>query len=434
MKFEPISFKIQGEIEDCLPPMIRIRQNFSGRRIREVEKAALDTLRRLPLGNVEGKRIAITAGSRRIANFPEILRILGGFLYSLGARPFIVPAMGSHGEATADGQAEVLKNLGITEESTGMEIISDMETVCLGITDGGCRIYCGKTAAEADGIVVCGRIKPHTSINGAIESGLCKMMVVGLGKHKGAAEFHSQGYSRLAKILPEGGRLFLRKAPVLFGLGIVENACDETMEIEAMMPGRLLEREAALLNLARQNMPRFLVDEIDVLIVDQLGKDISGGGMDPNITGRAITPLPRIPDVPVHCIVVLDITGPSHGNANGIGAADLTTCRVAESINFNAMYTNILTSGAFMAAKLPIILKDDETAIRAAACCTPKSGKKYVKMVHIRDTLHLSEIEVSDNYLGEIKNEGRIEILSAPKRLRFDREGRIISDLIGEIT
>ncbi|WP_294149032.1 lactate racemase domain-containing protein [uncultured Clostridium sp.] len=427
MKFEPIPFKIQGDMEDCLPPMIRVRQNFSGRRIRDVERETLDTLRRLPLENIEDKRIAITAGSRRIANLPEILRILGGFLCSRGARPFIVPAMGSHGEATADGQAEVLKQLGITEESTGMEIISDMETVCLGITDGGCRIYCGKTAAEADGIVVCGRIKPHTSISGIIESGLCKMMVVGLGKHKGAAEFHRQGYSSLAEILPEGGRLFLRKAPVLFGLGIVENACDETMEIEAMMPGRLLEREAALLQLARRNMPRFLVDEIDVLIVDQLGKDISGGGMDPNITGRAITPLPRFPTVPVHCIVVLGITVPSHGNANGIGAADLTTCRVAESINFNAMYTNILTSGAYMAAKLPVILKDDETAIRAAACCTPKRGKKYVKMVHIRDTLHLSEIEISDNYLEEIKNEARIEVLSAPEQLKFDGEGRIVS-------
>lgn len=430
MKFEPIPLKIQGNMEDCLPPMLRVRQNFPGRGIQDVKRAVLDTLMRLPLGNIKGKRIAITAGSRRIANLPLILKILGEYLYSLGASPFIVPAMGSHGEATADGQAEVLKNLGITEESTGMDIVSDMETVCLGITDGGCRIYCGKTAAEADGIVVCGRIKPHTSINGIVESGLCKMMVVGLGKHKGAAEFHSQGYSRLADILPEGGRMFLRKAPVLFGLGIVENARDETMVIEAMMPGRLLEREADLLQLARQNMPRFLVDEIDVLIVDQLGKDISGGGMDPNITGRAITPLPRTPSVPIHCIVVLDITGPSHGNANGIGAADLTTCRVAESINFNAMYTNILTSGAYMAAKLPVILKDDETAIRAAACCTPKRGKKYVKMVHIRDTLHLSEIEVSDNYLEEIKRKNRIEVLSEPKQLRFDGDGRIVSDLV----
>jgi hypothetical protein len=391
----------------------------------DISGTTRETIASLRLGDLAGKRIAVTAGSRKIANLPEILKTTVLCLRELGARPFIVPAMGSHGGATEEGQRTLLGELGITEGSVGAPILSSMDVVQIGSTEGNRPIFCDKIAAEADGIVVCGRIKPHTSITGQVESGLCKMMIVGLGKHHGATSFHRQGYHRLARILPADAEVFLKNAKVLFGLGIVEDAADQTLKIEAMPPEDLIEKEKTLLAYAKRMMPRFLLDEIDVLIVDQIGKDISGAGMDPNITGRSITPLPVKTSCQIANIVVLNLTDASHGNATGIGGADITTRRVLDKIDFNSMYTNIFTSGALVAAKLPVVLGTDEDAIRVAIKCIPKDGIGDVRIVHIKDTLHMADIEVSENCLSGMTNDDRFEILEKGIEFRFDGSGTL---------
>lgn len=422
---DQIRFSIQGGLGFPLPKMIKVRQKFPADEVADIAATTRDTIEALKLGNLSGKRIAITAGSRKIANLEKILRATVCCLKEHGAVPFIVPAMGSHGQATAEGQQQLLADLGIIEERVDAPIISSMDVVKIGELEGGYPIYCDRVAAQADGIVVCGRIKPHTSIKGIVESGLCKMMVVGLGKHTGAACFHRQGYHRLAEILPKSAEVFLKNTNILFGLGIVENAFDRTMRVEAIAPERLIEREAELLEEAKRNMPRFLLDEIDVLIIQRIGKDISGAGMDPNITGRAVTPLPMKAPIPIKCIVVLDITESSHGNATGIGGADITTKRVVEKIDFNAMYTNVMTSGALVAARLPVILNNDEEAVRVAIKCTPRERIEDVKVVRILDTLHMTEIEVSENYLPALCGNDRFEILGE-SALRFDERGSLI--------
>ena len=427
MEFDTIPICVQGGMDFPLPPLMRVKQKFSADRVENIGQTVRRELKKLDGVELFGKRIAITAGSRRIANLPEILRETVCYLRSKGAEPFIVPAMGSHAGATAAGQADFLRGLGLGEKELGAPIVSEMETVPLGTLAGGYTVYCDKNAFGADGIIVCGRIKPHTSIRGKVESGLCKMMVVGLGKHCGATSFHRQGYFNLAEILPAGGALFLEKAPVLCGLGIVENAYDQTARIEVIPPERLIEREEQLLNLARSLMPRFLLDEIDVLVVDQLGKDISGAGMDPNITGRTITPLPMEAPVRIGSIVALHLTKVSHGNATGIGGAEFTTKQFIREIDFGQTYTNVLTSGAVIAAQLPLILKNDEEAIRAALRCAPRPGIDEVKTVRILDTLHMGEILVSENYLPYLnaKQPDTVQILERGLPWKFN-EGRLI--------
>jgi hypothetical protein len=422
---DQVQFLIEGGLNFPLPKMIKVRQKFPADEVADVIAATRDEIKKLNLGDLSNKRIAITAGSRKIANIEKILRTIVHCLKEHGAVPFIVPAMGSHGKATAEGQERLLADIGITEERVGAPIISSMDVVKIGELRAGYPIYCDCVVAQADGVVVCGRIKPHTSIKGVVESGLCKMMVVGLGKHTGATCFHRQGYCQLAEILPKSAEVFLRSINILFGLGIVENAFDRTMRIEAITPEHLIERETALLKEAKQNMPRFLLDKIDVLIVQRIGKDISGAGMDPNITGRTVTPLLMKAPTLIKYIVVLDVTELSHGNATGIGGADITTKRVVKKIDFNAMYTNVIASGALLAAKLPVILNNDEEAIRVAIKCASREHIKDVTVVRILDTLHMTEIEVSENYLPTLYDNDRFEILGE-SALRFNECGDLI--------
>lgn len=426
MNFDAIHITVQKDLSQADPRMYRVRQRFSSAHVQDPGQDAYHTMSQLNWPDIRGKRVGITAGSRKIANLPEILMAVGRFLRERGAIPFIIPAMGSHGGGTAQGQIAMLENLRITEASVGMPIVSSMETRCIGTLKDGLPVFCSCTALEADGIIVCGRIKPHTSIRGNIESGLFKMMVVGLGKHKGATLFHQRGYPALADTLIQAGTLCLDRLPVLCGLAIVENAFDETLLVEAIPAHHILERESQLLELAREHMPRFLLDKIDVLVIDQIGKDISGAGMDPNITGRSITPLPPRTKLPIGLITVLGLTPASHGNATGIGGADLTTVSVAKQIDRNAMYTNVFTSGALTAAKLPVIVNNDEQAIRLAICCVPKKPQD-VRVVHILDTLHMTEIQISENYLPELSDRSDIEVLGQGEPFRFTSEGALLS-------
>ena len=421
---DTIAFSLQGGLDFPMPKMVKVRQKFDDAHIADIKEATMAEIGSLPLPELSGKRVALTAGSRQIQNLVEILRTTAAFLKQRGAIPFIVPAMGSHGGATADGQERLLREYGITEQSIGVPVRSNMDVVKIGSIAGGYPIYCDKTAYEADFIVPIGRIKPHTSISGKVESGLCKMMVVGLGKHVGATSFHRQGYEMLASILPQGAKVFLDSGKILFGLGIVENAFDQTQALKAVLPQHLIDEEAELLLLAKKNMPRFLLEEIDVLVIERIGKDISGAGMDPNVTGRAVTPLPVKTEVNIRSIAVLDITEASHGNATGIGGADITTKRVVEKIDFESMYTNVFTSGALIAARLPVIVNTDEQAIRVCIRCAPKRLED-VKVVRIRDTLHMADIEVSENYLPSLVGDKRFAILCAGEPMEFDGNGRL---------
>jgi hypothetical protein len=405
---ENLCYKIQGNMNFLLPKMIPARQIFSSQKIDDIPEATRRALSKLQLGTLTGKKIGVTVGSRRISNLAEILATVGEFLRKRKAFPFIIPAMGSHGGAIAEGQVKLLAELGITEESTGMSVESCMTVRQVGTLPDGYPLYYSETAGNADGVILCARVKPHTSIRGVVESGLCKMLVVGLGKHKGATAFHRQGYDHLSNILPQAAHVLLENTNVLCGLGLVENAFDETLRIEAMSASDILEKEEALLMLAKSHMPQFFLDEIDVLVVKKIGKDISGAGMDPNITGRAITPLPMSASTLIRCIVVLDLTSASHGNATGIGGADITTRHVVKKIDFANTYTNVLTSGAFPAARLPMVLNSDEDAVRAAILCAPRERLDDVKIVVISDTLHLSEIFISQNYLPSIQKNPKI--------------------------
>lgn len=426
IQIDPVNITVQGGMDFSLPKMVHVKQHFSEKKIDDIPAVVRSELQKLDAISLVGKRIAITAGSRRIANLPTIIRETVRYLKNRGAIPFIVPAMGSHGKATAEGQAELLDSLDINEKSVEAPIMSSMETIPLGSLANGYVVHCDENAFHADGIIVCARIKPHTSIRGLVESGLCKMMVVGLGKHKGATSFHRQGYHNLARILPEGGKMFLDKAPILCGLAIVENAFDNTALIEVVMKEQFIEREAELLLYAKSLMPRFLLDEIDVLVTDRFGKDVSGAGMDPNITGRTITPLPMDAPVRIGTIVALDLTEASHGNATGIGGAEFTTRRVIRKIDFDSMYTNVLTSGAVIAAQLPVIMNDDEHAVRAAIRSAPKDSLDHVKVVRILDTLHMGDILVSENYLDYLSTRNDVEIIEEGLDWNFI-EGRLMS-------
>lgn len=408
------------------PKMLRIKQRFENIFIEDIEKEVRNQIQRLPLPNLSGRKIAITAGSRGIPNFKETIIAVGRELKARGAIPFIVPAMGSHGCGTAEGQLEVLATYGMTEDSLEMPIISSMETVLLDVSEGGANVYCDKVAYEADGIVVCGRVKPHTDFRASIESGLCKMMVVGLGNHQGAVSFHKTGDEDMGTRLRSAARVFLARANVLFGVAMIDNAYHNTKKIEALMPGDIISREPELLSEAAQSMPRLLFRDIDTLIVDWFGKEISGAGMDPNITGRFLfAPHLRDPNYPyVKKIALLRLTEASHGNATGLGIADYISRKFAQELDLGVTYTNSLSSTLSL-GKIPMVMNDDIDTIYAATSSCGKKEVKDVRIIRITNTLELEHILVSENFLPEIAERTDIEIENPPKELHFDKDGNL---------
>jgi hypothetical protein len=397
----------------------KIRQQFDRQAVPDIERTVTQQITSGKLRIEPGARIAIAAGSRGIANIARITRAVAAAVKSIGGDPFIFPAMGSHGGATAEGQREILASYGITEDAIGCPVRSSMEVV--EIENGGLELplFMDKHAFESDGVILINRIKPHTAFHGDYESGLVKMCVIGLGKKRLASELHSFGVYGLKTLMPRAGKRILETGKILLGLGLVENAYDETAIIEALTPQEILVREPQLLNTAKSMLPSFPIDEFDVLVVDRLGKDISGSGMDPNIIGRMEIKGVAEPESPnIRSIVVTDLTEASHGNACGIGLADVTTKRLLEKVNWDVTYTNGVTSGFYGHFKLPIVAATDEQALEwgIRASHDPQKRKKIAR---ITDTLHLSEMYVSDPFLEEI--EGEIEILSDPKHLFDDR-------------
>lgn len=399
----------------------KIRQQFTRESLADIEQTVHQQIAG-KLNIAPGANIAITVGSRGINNIARIARATVEAVKAKGGNPFIIPAMGSHGGATADGQREILASYNVTEEAMGCPIRSSMEVVKL---EGNLEmsVFMDKNAYESDGVILLNRIKPHTAYHGEFESGLVKMSVIGLGKERLASEIHTYGIYGLKTLLPQAGRVVLASGKIILGVGIVENAYDETAIIEALTPQEIITREPELLAIAKELMPSFPLNEIDVLIIDQIGKNISGSGMDPNVVGRMRIHGEPDPDFPkVKVIVVTDMTEPSHGNACGIGLADVTTRRFLNKIDWEATNMNAVTSGFYEHSMLPIVAETDQQAFEwgIRASHDPHRPKRIVR---IKDTLHVSEMYVSEAALSEVKD--RVEIISEAGDL-FDEQGALI--------
>jgi hypothetical protein len=415
-----------------LPRFQRVRQEFHHPAIADIDQAISQSVESLPgiAAKCRGKRIAVTAGSRGLSQIAEILAALVRTLRQYKAEPFLVPAMGSHGGATAKGQVEMLATLGITETTVGAPIQSSMEVVEVGRLSNGMPVYTDGLAASADGIVIVNRVKPHTDFTGDLESGLAKMAVLGLGKQKGAALLHSYGVEGLQVWMPQAARLIVQNTPVLFGLASVENARHEVARLAAVAPeGIGGPAEKLLLQEAYALMPTFPFPEIDVLIVDEMGKNISGVGMDPNVIGR--TKVHGVADVvtcDIRTITVLSLTPETHGNASGIGLADVTTRRLAEQIDFEATYINCITAGVsgIQRAAIPMVAPNDRAAIETALHVCGQPDPRQARMVHIRNTLSLEEMDISESLAQPTGGTRRFTPVSSNFPLSFTPDGRLV--------
>ena len=407
-----------------IPKVVKIRQRFRDDRIADVVGAVVEGLEGSGIELEKGTKIAVAVGSRGIANLQTVVRTVNDWVRRCGADPFVIPAMGSHGGATAEGQREVLESYGISGKTVNAPVVSSMEVVELSDRNLENRVYMDRMAHEAGGVILINRIKPHTDFHGPIESGLVKMSVIGLGNHRQAAEIHHHGIRGLKELIVPTAREVLKTGKILLGVALVENAYDETALVRVLRPENFLEEERKLLKLAKENMPSLPVDGLDVLVIDRFGKDISGAGLDTNIIGRLYIRGEKEPERPnITRIVLLDLTASSHGNALGLGLADIVTQRVIDEMDPGATYANTLTSTFLDRGKIPIVAEHDKQAVEyALSTCGPV---KSAGIIRIQDTLHLSEIYVSENFLEELSGNS-IEIIGEPRDLF--RENRVFGD------
>ena len=419
------------------PNVFRLRQTFEAPRVDDIVGRLRAELARLDLrAKIEPRQtVAVTVGSRGIANLSLILRALVASLKDLGAEPFLVPAMGSHGGATAEGQRRVVESYGITEATVGCPILSSMETVVLHETDEGFPVHFDRLAHEADHVVVCNRVKPHTMFTGDIQSGLLKMMLIGLGKHAGARIYHGAvqdfGFPRVLRIAAE---TVLARESILAGLAIVENARDETALIEAVPPERFMEREKELLVLARRWMPRLPFDQVDLLLVDRIGKDISGTGMDTNVIGRKFNDHAAVEgERPrVTRIALRGLTEATRGNANGLGMAEFCKSRLLRQTDFTTTRINALTARHVPAAMAPLDYETDREILDAALGTIGLTAPAEAKILWIADTLHLDEVVCSTAYLPEARRREDLTILGRPGPMPLDEEGNLPDFNVGD--
>ncbi len=404
-----------------IPKMVKVKQKFHAPQLEDVGAAVRKTLNETKVLTKinEGDSVAIAVGSRGLADLPVLVRETVREIKWVGGQPFIVPAMGSHGGATAEGQLDVLQQLGVTEEAVEAPIKSSMEVVKIGELPNGLPVYIDRNAYEADKIAVINRVKPHTAFRGPVESGLMKMITIGLGKQKGAEAAHAYSFKYMAEHVPEMAKISLSKAPIIFGLASLENAYDKVAKVIAVPAEDLETAEPELLKEAKSLMPKIHFDEFDVLIVDELGKDISGDGMDPNITGNFATPYAAGgPDI--KRTVVLGLTEKTHGNANGIGMADMTTKAAVDEIIWEKGYANALTSTVIEVVKLPMVLETKELAVKAAIKTCNAFDLNKVKAVRIKNTLDIGEIWISESMIEEAKQNSNLEIISELEELVLD--------------
>jgi hypothetical protein len=414
-----------------MPKWVKINQKFTGPVVQDIEKEVSGQLSRLALQEriKPGMKIAITAGSRGVANIDVIIRSLVRELKKRGGEPFIVPTMGSHGGATAEGQIEVLHSLGVTEPFCEAPIVSSMEVEQVGQTPEGMPVYVDKNALSADAVLLVGRIKVHTDFKSpiGIESGLMKMAAIGMGKHKQALLIHSYGVHGIRDIMPDVARVVLEKVNILCGIGIVENALEQTAIIEAIPTENIPQREAELLEISASFMPKLPVEDIDVLIVDEIGKNYSGTGMDTNIIGRIRilgTEEPKSPRIKY--VIASDLSEESHGNALGIGLADVTTKRLFQKVDLQIMNENVVTSTFLQRASIPIVMENDKEALSAALRANWGVESEKARIVRIPNTLQLEYLYVSESLLPEIKQLKHVEILEQPQEIQFDDQGYLL--------
>ena len=418
-----------------IPKMFHAKQEFDDAKItpEDIPAVVYRELSKPGVGEPikPGMSIAVTAGSRGVANVNVITRAIVDFCKEKGAHPFIVPAMGSHGGALAEGQKELLAGYDITEESMGCPIKSSMETVLLGYSQYGKPVYQDKYAYEADGIIISCRIKPHNAFRGPYESGVCKMMVVGLGKQTGAESVHSDGLGNMARNLPANARVVLERSSILFAIPCVENAYDETSIIEAIPREAIMDREPELLKTAFSNMPGILVGEADVLIVNEMGKNFSGTGVDPNISGTWSTEFGK-GGLKVKRTCFLDLTDCSHGNANGMGLADIITARLYEKLDPKVIYPNCFTSTVLRSGMMPPVVATDKEAIQACIRTANQIDRDNCRIIRIKNTLHVGEIMLSQAYYEDVVR-GRykgVTAVSEPEELRFDPQENLITPML----
>lgn len=411
----------------ALPPLVTIEYDQPDDAITDIPSSVWAELEQSGLAAklFPGMRIAVAVGSRGVAGIPVLVGTVVRWFAEKAAKPFIVPAMGSHGRATAEGQKELLAGLGITEQSCNCPIISSMDVVTLGHLDNGFAVYMDKAAYEADAVFVINRVKPHTSFRGPHESGLVKMITIGLGKRAGADSCHALGYEAFPDLLPRMARVSLASANILGGLAVVENSLDKTCLIEVVPARAILERDAALLRVAAAKMPTIPFDRLDVLVVDEMGKNISGGGMDYNVIGRyfteGMTGGPKITK-----LGVLDITEESHGNGIGMGVADFITHRLRDKLDFEAAYVNALTATVSRSCSMPLAMATDRDLFKAAVktCYVPDTDK--IRLARIQNTLKLRFMQISPALLPEALEKG-CRPLGDPAPIPFSDAGDLLS-------
>jgi hypothetical protein len=414
--------------------MIRVRQEFPQSPPLDVRSTIRDEFQKYHCQITPGMRIAVAVGSRGIANLPEIVSGVLESLKAFGAQLFILPAMGSHGGATPEGQIEILESLGISETAMTVSIRPSMDVKQIGSTPEGAPIYCGIEALNADGVVLVNRIKPHTDFSGSLGSGIMKMSVVGLGKHAGAAAMHMAA-ARLGheRVIRSMAGVVIRTAPILCGVAILENQFHETAKLAVLPREEIESGENQLFNESRKLMPTLPFDEIDLLIVDRIGKNISGAGMDPNVTGRWVdgylTSLARNnrPSPFIRRIFVRDLTIETHGNAIGIGLADATTSRVVRAMDRRAMRVNALTALTPNSVKIPITFDNDREAIEAMLRSLAIAETGAARVVRISDTSTLAELEVSEALLDEVKVQSNLTSTGELRELRFDPAADLVA-------
>ncbi|MEZ4701023.1 MAG: DUF362 domain-containing protein [Rhodothermales bacterium] len=415
--FDTSRLTISGGLAIPIPAMARVRQTFEARELPDVAAAVRSEVLSPAIRSriTPGASIAVGVGSRGISNLEAAVGALVAAIKEAGANPFIFPAMGSHGGATAAGQTQVLADYGITEARVGAPIRATMDTVEIVRMADGTPLHMDRHAHEADGVVLINRVKPHTTVRGPIQSGVIKMMVIGMGKIAGATIMHTDhGMDRFAEVLPRAAAALMERIPFLFGVALVEDAYEHTAHVEAILPERLLDREVELQALANDQMPRLLFEEIDVLVIDRIGKEISGSGFDPNVAGRNSRGVTGFDRPRVQKVVLLDLTDQTHGNATGVGQADVITRRLLNRIDFSTTYANVITSAYLDGGAIPIVMDTADDAVRLAVKTLLRVKPERARIVRIQDTLHISEIHVSEPMLDEVRRNPNLDLISPP--------------------
>jgi len=393
---------------------IKVRQEFNCEHLQGLEEVLIDELHHLSPQFKAGMKIGLAIGSRGISDLLPIVHTTISFLHDMGVKPFVLPAMGSHGGATSEGQQKILEGYGISENELGIPVRATMDVVNLS-DNPSFPVYMDKIAWESDGVILINRIKPHTDFHGPYESGLYKMAVVGLGNHKQAMLFHSLSLNVLKERLPEVARKILHSGKIVGGIAILENACEKTMQVHVLDAEEIIKKEPGLLNIARRNQPALPLKEMDILLVDEIGKDISGIGMDPNIIGRLRIAGEEEPEFPrIRSIIACGLSKGSHGNALGMGLADVITRKLYEQADLEVMYKNVFTSTLLERAKIPVIAENIKEALEFAFRNNGEVPTGRETIIRIKNTMQLNEFWASIPAFEMMKNKSGIMPLSDP--------------------